>query len=197
FRTYLGAASSLSADEISPADFADADHAHLEGYLLFNRDLALKILQCAKEAGCTVSLDLASFEVVRANEDILESLLTDYVDIVFANEEEAKAFTRSDNHEENLNTFAQLCNTVAVKIGAEGAWLKHANEVVRVNALKADAIDTTGAGDLWAAGFLFEFLRGKSLADAGKLASRLGAEVVQILGADIPKTTWKTIKEPI
>ena len=102
-----------------------------------------------------------------------------------------------DDPEENLNTFSELCSTVAVKIGAEGAWLRHENETVRVQPIKADAIDTTGAGDLWAAGFLFKFLNGDSLESAGELGARLGAEVVQILGADIPKSTWKNIKEII
>jgi sugar/nucleoside kinase (ribokinase family) len=197
FRTYLGAASALDPAEITVDDFAKAEYAHLEGYLLFNRELAMKIMTCAKEAGCKISLDLASFEVVQANADVLESMLTDYVDIVFANEEEAKAFTGSDDPILNVNRFAELCTVAAVKVGAEGAYLKRGDETVRVQPVPANAMDTTGAGDLWATGFLFGYVQGRPLDECGRFASQLGAEVVQILGADIPKTTWNRLKETI
>ncbi len=195
FRTYLGAASALEPSEIAVEDFANAEFAHLEGYLLFNRDLTKRILECAKEAGCKISLDLASFEVVQANADILESMLADYVDIVFANEEEAKAFTGSDDPIVSLNRFAELCDVAAVKVGADGAYLKRGDETVRVQPFKANAIDTTGAGDLWATGFLYGYVNGRNLDECGRFASLLGAEVVQILGADIPKETRTKIKD--
>ena len=92
-RTDLGAAMSLSPDEISVSDFVGCTHAHIEGYLLFNESLMLRVIESAKEAGCTISLDLASFEVVNATKSILPGILRNYVDIVFANEEEAAAFT--------------------------------------------------------------------------------------------------------
>ena len=92
-RTDLGAAMTLAPEEISVSDFAGCAHAHIEGYLLFNEALMRRVLESAKEAGCTISLDLASFEVVNATKSILPVLLRDYVDIVFANEEEGGAYT--------------------------------------------------------------------------------------------------------
>ena len=97
-RTDLGAAMTLSPDEVSVADFAGAKHVHMEGYLLFNRDLMKKVLESAKEAGCSTSLDMASFEVVKASEEVLPGWLKDYVDIVFANEDEAAAYFLSLIH---------------------------------------------------------------------------------------------------
>ncbi len=197
FRTYLGAASSLTPDEVSADDFAIAQHVHIEGYLLFNRDLTLQVLKCAKQAGCMVSLDLAAFEVVSANADILEELLNRYVDMVFANEDEAAAFTGDKDPESNLNALSRHCRTAVVKVGAEGAWLKQDNEIVRVGANKVEAIDTTGAGDLWAAGFLYGQMSGNPLRVCGEYGAILGAEVVQILGADISNERWKEIRKTV
>jgi sugar/nucleoside kinase (ribokinase family) len=192
-RPFLGAAAGLLVEEIAHDDFSDHDHVHIEGYLLFNRDLALKTLKAAKEAGCTVSVDLASFEVVHANKDVLPGLLSDYVDMVFANEEEAKAWCDSDDPHEAIASLAEHCSTVAVKLGADGAWVQRDGEKVFVGAHSVEAIDTTGAGDLWASGFLYGILHGLNLENSAKLASKVGAEVVQVMGASIPEDGWQRI----
>lgn len=193
-RPFLGAAANMLIHEVHEDDFKDHDHVHIEGYLLFNRELAMKTLKAAKAAGCTVSLDLASFEVVNANKDILPEMLGAYVDMVFANEEEAKAWCDSDNPEDALKSLAEHCETVAVKLGAEGAWVQHGDQKVFVDAHSVSAIDTTGAGDLWASGFLYGLLSGLSPEQSAKLASKVGAEVVQIMGASIPENTWNDIR---
>jgi len=121
-RTDLGAAATLGPEELTIADFAECRHVHLEGYLLFNELLVRRILHLAREAGCTVSLDLASFEVVRAATAILPELLRRYVDLVFANEAEAAAFPDSgETPEKALATLAGLCPLAAVKLGPHGA----------------------------------------------------------------------------
>jgi sugar/nucleoside kinase (ribokinase family) len=193
-RPFLGAAANLMLHEVSEEDFKDHDHVHIEGYLLFNPELATKTLQAAKKAGCTVSLDLASFEVVNANKAALPEILTAYVDMVFANEEEAKAWCDSDDPQVALDSLAEHCDTVAVKLGAEGAWVKHGDEKVFVEAHKVNAIDTTGAGDLWASGFLYGLLSGFSAEKSAILASKVGSEVVQIMGATIPEKGWSDIR---
>ncbi len=194
-RTFLGAASTLSSSEISTADFSGVGHAHIEGYILFNRELTLKVLESAKAAGCTVSLDLASFEVVNANMDIMNDLLNDYVDMVFANEDEAKAYLGSDNPEAALEALATHCSVAAVKLGPDGAWLKRGSEKVRLPAHRVDALDATGAGDFWAAGFLYGHFAGQDLETCGRFAATLGAEVVQVLGAAVPFERWQELKE--
>jgi sugar/nucleoside kinase (ribokinase family) len=192
-RTFLGAAMNLAAEEISVADFANCRHAHIEGYVLFNRELTRRVLECAKEAGCAISLDLASFEVVAANRDILDDILADFVDIVFANEDEAEAYAGSKDPIVGLEALAKLCELAAVKVGPEGAYLRHAGQTVRVHATPVKAVDTTGAGDLWAAGFLHGHLQGWGLANSGALGARLGASVVQQTGAVIPDEEWRLI----
>lgn len=197
-RTHLGAAMTLTPEEIESTLFAGADHVHVEGYLLFNPDLIRKILETAHKTAKSVSLDLASFEVVEAARAELPLLLGEYVDMVFANEEEAAAFSGSDDPEAGLAALAGYCDLAVVKLGAEGALLRRGNETVRVSAEPVtNVVDTTGAGDYWAAGFLFGHFAGCDLAGAGRIGARLGAAVVQQLGAGLDDATWETLRETV
>ncbi|WP_309400873.1 adenosine kinase [Cerasicoccus maritimus] len=195
-RTDLGAAMTLCPDEVAPEDFVGVQHAHIEGYLLFNRDLLYRVLECARLAGCTVSLDLASFEVVGAAKDILADILRDSVDIVFANEDEAGAFTdMGEDYMGMAAELASLCDIAAVKLGKNGSLVQQGSQLHRIEPLVVDnAIDTTGAGDLWAAGFLYGWLTGKDLPTCGRYGSILGAEVVQVMGGAIPADRWEVIR---
>lgn len=193
-RTYLGAAMNLEPSEVDDADFHDCSHAHIEGYQLFNRDLIYRVLESAKRAGCSISLDLASFEVVRDNRDILDDILDQYVDIVFANEDEAHAYCGSEDPLTGLHELGKFCDVAAVKLGADGAYIKSKEEIVHIAAEKVNAIDSTGAGDLWAAGFLYAYYNGMDLETCGRIASTLGAHVVQQIGAMIPDDNWSEIK---
>ena len=194
FRTHLGAAMSLATEEISVHDFKGCHHAHIEGYLLFDNELMMHILECAKAAECTISLDLASFDVVQASGKLLEKILNDYVDIVFANETEAAAFTGlEEDYSAMAKQLAGYCNIAAVKVGAQGAYIADQNEVVKAEAVPVDnVVDTTGAGDLWAAGFLHGWSRNHSLAKSAEIGALLGAEVVQIHGSVLPEDVWST-----
>lgn len=197
-RTDLGAAALLAPEEVSASDFTGAALAHIEGYLLFNPALAERVLASAKEAGCEVSLDLGSFEVVHAARDTLSGLLRDYVDIVFANEDEAEAFCGSREPAKALDSLRQHCGIAAAKQGAEGAVIDGHGERVTVPARKvATVIDTTGAGDFWAAGFLYGHLHGLPLQTCGMLGSLFGAEVVQHLGVDLGPESWAVVEQEI
>ena len=193
-RTSLGAAQNLMPAEIKSSDFENCRHVHAEGYLMFNRELVESILHSAKSAGCSVSLDLGSFEVVEASRGFLSRILLDYVDIVFANEEEAATYAGHQNPKDNLDVLGQNCQVAAVKMGEDGAWLKNGKETVKVPAMTTDRLfDTTGAGDFWAAGFLYGHLNGYSLLKSGIVASLLGRHAVEHRGASLPKSTWDRI----
>ncbi|NJK90826.1 MAG: adenosine kinase, partial [Blastochloris sp.] len=132
-RTNLGAALTLSPQDITLADFQDCRHAHLEGYLLFNPELTLHILKLARQAHCTISLDLASFEVVQAAREQLTDILGTYIDIVFANEDEAKAFLGPDKTYPDLALeLNQLCQVAAVKVGKDGSFIARDAQVTPI-----------------------------------------------------------------
>lgn len=195
-RTHLGAAMTLSPDEISIEDFKGARHAHIEGYLLFNPTLAEKVAATARAAGCTISLELASFEVVNVARDWILAQLKEGVHIVFANEDEIRAlFETDESYDNQARHLASFGGIGVVKIGKDGAWVAKGQELHSIQPVKvAKVIDTTGAGDAWAGGFLYGYLRGYSVAASGALGSALGAECVQHLGPAIPEMHWPRLR---
>ena len=195
-RTHLGAAMTLSPDEISPADFAGVRHAHIEGYLMFNPALAQKVVNTAREAGCTLSMDLSSFEVVNIARDWIISELDKGLHVVFANEDEIRALYQSDKPYDVLaRQLASHGGIAAVKLGKDGAWIAQGQELHRIDPIQVSrVVDSTGAGDAWAGGFLFGYLRSFSLPAAGALGSLLGAETVQHLGPVIPDVHWPRLR---
>jgi len=196
-RTHLGAAMTLGPDEISPADFAGARHAHIEGYLMFNPALAAKVVASARTAGCTLSVDLSSFEVVNVTRDWLLAQIKQGLDVIFANEDEIRALfqDQTSSYDDLARKLASHGGIAAVKMGKDGAWIARGRELHRIAPVKvASMVDTTGAGDAWAAGFLYGHLRGHSLPVAGAIGSLLGAETVQHLGATIPEMHWPRLR---
>ncbi|MGH7958254.1 MAG: adenosine kinase [Opitutaceae bacterium] len=197
-RTCLGAAMTLAPGDISVADFSGCRHAHIEGYLVFNRALADAVLTAARAAGCTTSLDLSSFEVVNASRDWLFNQFRRGVDIVFANEDEIRAVfqDQTSDYPTLARKLADLGVLAAVKVGKDGAWIARNRELHRIDPVAvADVIDTNGAGDAWAAGFLFGHLRGWPLPACGALASLLGSETVLHMGPIIPDTHFELLRE--
>jgi sugar/nucleoside kinase (ribokinase family) len=198
-RTCLGAVMTFSPDEVRTEDFLGARHVHIDGYVVFNRALADAILKAARAAGCTISLDLASFEVVRGARDWLLEQLSVGLDLVFANEDEIRALF-PDAAEADYGTLARrlaaLGCTAAVKLGKDGAWIARGEELHLIAPHRIpDAIDSNGAGDAWAAGFLSGYLRGQPLALCGAIASILGAETVRHMGPIIPDASWPAVFE--
>ena len=196
-RTDLGATATINADDISDADFEGITHVHLEGYLLFFIEVVKKILMLAKKHGCTVSFDFASFEVVRLFRSELLELLEKYVDIIFANEDEAKEFCKYEKFspEAVAENLFHYCSVVVVKLGKEGSFIRENGVNHRIPPVLVNAVDTTGAGDLWQGGFLYGYLNGYGVEAAGRMGSVLGAEIVQVLGAQIPPERWPAIRE--
>jgi sugar/nucleoside kinase (ribokinase family) len=194
--TYLGASAETRPEEISAASFADAAVVHVEGYLLFNPDLIETALAAAKKAGALISLDLASFTVVEQSLEVLERLVADYVDILLANEDEARAFTGQSDETLALRTLAQKADIAVLKVGPRGSHIAHDGQTIHIQALgDGSAVDTTGAGDLWSAGFLFGLVSGYPLDKCGQLGSACGYEVCQVIGASIPEEGWTRIRK--
>ena len=194
--TYLGASAETRPEEITADSFANAAVVHIEGYLLFNPDLILASLEAAKKAGALVSMDLASFTVVEQSMDLLEKIVTGFVDILIANEDEARAFTGQSEEKEALEALSEKAKIAVLKIGPRGSYVTCAGETIRIQPLgSGSAVDTTGAGDLWAAGFLFGLVQGYSLEKCGILGSACGYEVCQVTGAHIPDEGWLRIKK--
>lgn len=193
FATFLGAAVELAPQEVPDNIFDGYSMLHIEGYLVQNRELIRHALQLAKSKGLKVSLDLASFNVVEDNLEFLHEMVENYVDVLFANEEEAKAFTGLEE-EEALHEISHYCDLTVLKLGKRGSVIKLHDEVVRVSSIEVESMDTTGAGDLYASGFLYGMLHDLPIQKCGKIGSLLAGKVIEVIGPKIDDTVWKEIK---
>ncbi|MEG1763556.1 MAG: PfkB family carbohydrate kinase, partial [Bacteroidales bacterium] len=135
---------------------------------------------------------MASYNVVELNREFMQDLLKNYVDIIFANEEEAKAFTGKEELEA-LDILSEYCPVSIVKIGCRGSLVKANGKVAVIPAIQGNCIDTNGAGDIYASGFLYGLMNGYSIEKAGMLASRLAAELVGTVGAKLSEQQWQKL----
>lgn len=194
FGTYLGAAATLRAEDLSRKMFAGYNYLYIEGYLLQDHDLMLRAVQLAKEEGLQVCLDMASYNVVEAERDFFDQLIVKYVDIVFANESEALAYTGKAPHEA-LEEIASKCSIAVVKTGKEGSLVKKGTEVIQLLSCPVDnVLDTTGAGDFYAAGFMYGLTCGYSLEKCVQISTILATAVIQEVGTTLPAKKWGEIK---
>ena len=196
FAVYLGAALELLPEDITPEMFRGYDYFHIEGYLVQNQALCRKAVELAHEAGCIISIDMASYNVVESNNAFLHDVVRKYVDIVFANESESKAFTRKEPREA-LDEIATMCKVAVVKVGKEGSMVKSGDEYHFIPAWPAKTIDATGAGDTYAAGFLYAHSLGMPLKLCGEVGSIIAAKVVEVIGTKIDIPRWKEAKAEI
>ena len=193
FRTYYGASTDLKPQFLQAQFFQGAKLVHLEGYTIANDvNICLETFKRAKEEKVKISLDLSNFEVVLNNKELYVNLLTKRPDIIFANHDEIKALTGLDP-EEGVKSLNQHANLVIGLLGIKGCCVAQKGVVSYYPALPKTPVDTTGAGDLFISGFLFGHLRGKDMATCARYGAILGSYIVQVEGAEIPKSTWKEI----
>ena len=195
-RTYLGAATKLSIDDISIDDFKSYDLLHIEGYMLYNIEVLKKSLKIAKSLNMLISLDLASFEIVKLLREEIKEILIEYIDIVFANEDEATTFANlgKSETEKSLDYLSQFCEISVVKLGKKGSILKKKDLIVRNKSIETkNCIDTTGAGDFWASGFLYGISKGLHMKDCSYIGTLLASSVIQEYGGQISEKTWNKI----
>ena len=196
FADYMGATLELGPDDLCIEQFKGYDYFHIEGYLVQNQELISKAARLAKEAGCTISIDMASYNVVESNDAFFHNLVENYVDIVFANESEARAFTKAEPREA-IDMLASFCDIAVVKVGKDGSMVKQGDEYHYIPAWPAATIDATGAGDTYAAGFLYAHSLGMPLKVCGEIGSIIAAKVVEVIGTKIDIPRWKAAKQEI
>jgi sugar/nucleoside kinase (ribokinase family) len=196
FGTYLGVAADLKKTELQEEIFRQYTHFYIEGYLVQNHELIEEALIMAKSQGLTTALDLASYNVVEAEKEFLQKLINKYVDIIFANEMEAKALT-GKKPEEAIQQIGNEKQIVIVKTGGDGSWVKRGNELIHVSVEKITPLDTTAAGDYYAAGFFYGLKKQATLKQCARIGSLLAFEIIRVIGTKLPESTWDTIKKKV
>ena len=198
FVTHLGAALDLRAKDIDASIFDNYDCLYVEGYLVQDHDLIRSTIEKAKTRGLKVAIDLASFNVVEENRDFLRDIVERYVDILFANEDEAHAFTGEQEPLNALQQISRMCELVVVKIGTRGALIKRGEEVVHVGIMAAaKRVDTTGAGDFYAAGFMHGLCKGLSLRQCGTIGAITAGAVIEVVGTTLSSETWQRVLQRV
>ncbi len=197
FADYMGAALEMGPSDLRPEYFEGYDYFHIEGYLVQNQELIARAVQMAHAAGCIISIDMASYNVVESNLAFLHNLIEKYVDIVFANESECRALTKLQDPVEGLREIARMCGTAVVKVGKDGSWVKGEEGEYYIPAWPAVPVDGTGAGDTYAAGFLYAHSLGMPLKVCGETGSIIAAKVVEVVGTKIDVPRWRDAKEEI
>ena len=197
FAVYLGAALDFVPEDLKPEYFQGYDYFHIEGYLVQNQALIRRAVEMAREAGCIISLDMASYNVVESNEAFLHDIVDKYVDIVFANETESKAFTKLTDPRDALLEISRHCRIAVVKVGKDGSWVRSGDEEHFIAPWPANPLDATGAGDTYAAGFLYAHALGMPLKVCGEVGSIIAAKVVEVIGTKIDIPRWRDAKKEI
>lgn len=197
FGTYLGAAVELCADDLKEEFYEGADICYVEGYLVQNHDLIESAMKMAKDKGLLVAIDMASYNVVEANKEFMTHLLKEYVDIVFANEEEAHAFCDTTDAREALDILAEYTSIAVVKIGANGSWVKSGDDIYRAGIYGKKPVDKTGAGDSYAAGFFYGMIQGYDHGKCARIGAYVADHVIATTGAKLSKDVWDTILDEI
>lgn len=196
FGTFLGAASTVHASDIHPEQLEGYDLLYIEGYLTQDHDMIDRVAKEAHEKGMRIALDLASYNFVENDREFFSHLLHDYVDLVFANEEESHAFTGSSDAIKSVTRLGGICGEAVVKIGAGGAYAYRNGEVSYAQAAHVDkVIDTTAAGDFFAGGYLWGITKGCDTKTCLELGNLLGGAVIQVYGTDIADASWDEIRK--
>ena len=186
-QTFLGACVELGPDDIDPELISKSSVTYLEGYLWDPpkaKEAFLKAAQTAYGAGRKVSLSLSDPFCVSRHRDEFLDLITNHVNILFANEEEIKSLYQVESFDEALKQVRGHCDVAALTRGVNGSAIVAGNDVHLVDAEKVDrVVDTTGAGDAYAAGFLYGFTKGNDLHACARLGSIAAAEIISHYGA--------------
>lgn len=191
-RSFIGASAELTIQEITKELFSGVRLVHIEGYQLQNPEIVEHTMKLAKEAGARVSFDLGSFEVVTQYREKIYELIQHYIDILFGNREEVHALTQT-SPKEGCAFLKQYCEVVIVLQGTGGCEVGTLERQISCPAYPVEPLDTTGAGDLFASGFLHGYLKQKSLEECAHYGALLGAAVVQCHGVEMAPTVWQKL----
>lgn len=200
-QTYLGVSVMLGSDDIDPEAIGDARITYLEGYL-FDREEAkeafVKAAELAHAAGRKVALSLSDPFCVDRHRASFQHLVEGHIDILFANHDEITSLYETDSFDDAVGQLVGKVELAAVTRGAEGSVIVTSSEVAEIPAEAVDkVVDTTGAGDLYAAGVLFGLTQGYELDIAGRIGSICAAEVISHYGARPETSLAALVKEKL
>ncbi len=187
--TNLGVSATLSKDDIDEEAIRNSDYVYIEGYLFAGestKEAALHAIDIAKQLDVKVALTISDPFLIDICRDEFNYLIEGPVDLLFCNHDEATALTGEDDPIHAAHAIHKHCENVALTMGKNGSIIMHENEAIAIEGVTVDAVDTTGAGDMYAAGVLYGITNGLSWKQSGHLGSHAAARIVSQLGARLP-----------
>ncbi|MBD8488275.1 adenosine kinase [Echinicola sp. CAU 1574] len=193
--TFLGITQEFSTKDINEAIINDAEYLYIEGYLVTspNGKAAMKqAKKLAEQSGTKVALTFSDPAMVKYFKEGFDEVIGASVDLLFANEEEAMLYTGKDNLQEAREELKKVAKHFVITQGKNGAMIYDGDTFIDIEPYKTEAVDSNGAGDMFAGAFLYGITNGHSYASSGKLASLASSRIVSQFG---PRLEWHEAKE--
>jgi len=194
--TFLGITATFSVDELHLSAIKDSEYLYIEGYLVSSdtgRHAAIEARKIAEENGVKTALTFSDPAMVQFFKDGLKEMIGEKVDLLFCNEAEALSWADTDNLDSAIESLKLIANTFAITQGSNGAMLFDGKHLVDISAHTVKAIDSNGAGDMFAGAFLYGITHGHSFYEAGNIASLASARVVSQFGPRLVAAEHKDI----
>lgn len=198
--TFLGISETLSENELDTDAIANSEFVYLEGYLVTSpsgKAAAIKAREIAEQHNVKTALSLSDPAMVQFFKDGLKEMIGKQVDLIFCNKDEALAWTDTTNINDAAEALKSSARNFAITLGAEGALVFDGEHLSKVAGSAAKAIDTNGAGDIFAGAFLYAITNGQNFTSAAKLANRAAAQVVSQYGPRLKPEQHTTLKSDI
>ena len=197
-KTYLGASAQLTADDIDAEVIAQAQWVYLEGYLLAGastRAASFHALELARQYGAKIAFSFSDGFLVANFGEHVKKIVSEYADLVFANELEAAAYSGMRDPQASLQSIVQDCRNACVTCSEHGSYIHYGGETCYVPAFATQPVDLTGAGDMYAAGVLYGLSMQATPEHAVRLGSRAASYVVRQMGARLPGNLRETVRD--
>lgn len=184
--THLGISETFSEEQISEKDLTQSDYLYVEGYLVSSptaQKAALKAVQLARKSGVKTALTFSDTSMITYFREGLDAIIGDGLDLLFCNESEALAYTGCSDLNQAKDQLTKLAKMIGLTLGSKGATIYDGSQWIDIPGISVDAVDTNGAGDLFAGAFLYGITQGYTLSKAGQLACRSSSVLVTQFGA--------------
>lgn len=194
--TYLGVSETLSDIDLNQAALVNSEYVYFEGYLVTSdtgRAAAIKARQLAEQSNVKTAISLSDPGMVQFFKPGLQEMIGEGVDLLFCNKDEALGWAETQNIDEAIAAIKQVAKTFAITLGADGAVVFDGNELITIKPYAVKAVDTNGAGDMFAGAFIYGITHGMSFAQAGDLASKAAAQVVSGYGPRLSVDAHKAL----
>jgi sugar/nucleoside kinase (ribokinase family) len=196
--TYLGITSELHQKHINEDALAQSEYVYIEGYLVtseLSREAAIRVRELARQNNVKVAMTFSDPAMVQFFKEGITDMIGNGVDLLFCNEQEAKLFTNTDHLDAAIERLKKVAKTFAITLGAKGAVAFDGEQLHIIAAHSVTAVDTNGAGDMFAGAFLYAITHGHDFATAGRLASAASAQVVSQFGPRLNAEQHEPLKQ--